>query len=180
MPTQSTSQTELSAPFIQRIIQGTLERIRTQMKQNMSAMKRTTSGRSVASLQIVMKQNGGTLYGSKSWFAMERGRKGGRVPKNFRDIIRQWIIDKGIQVTPLPYKQPSRGIGLSPQERGLRSFAGAIAYTIMKKGSRLHRTGGFDNIYSSPIQNELATMHKELSAYVGETINTIHRTILTS
>lgn len=170
--------TEISAPFIQRIISDTLELIRKRMTENMDAQGRTTTGKSNRSLTITMhSDNGGTLTGSGSWLAMERGRKGGRVPRNFFSLIRQWIIDKGIAVRPLPYKRPKAGIGLSPQERGLRSMAGAIAYTIMKKGTRLHRTGGFNNIYSTPIQEGLEAMHKELHAYVAETVNTIHRTI---
>ena len=172
------AKSELSAPFIQRVIQDTLENIRGRMIERMDSRGRTTSGASNRSLTITMRNdNGGVLTGSGSWLAMERGRKGGRVPKNFFSLIRQWVVQKGIAVKPIPYKRSSRGIGLSPQERGLRALSGAIAYTIMKKGTRLHRTGGFDNIYSTPIQEALEVMHKDLHVYVGEVVNTIHRTI---
>lgn len=174
--TQEVTTVELSAPFIQRIIYTHLKNIKEGMAQRMMQNKRNVSGRSVRSLDIELTMNGGTLTGSGSWLAMERGRRGGRVPRNFQQLIRDWIIQKGIAVKPIPYKRPSVGKGLSPYERGLRSMAGAIAYTIMKKGTFLHRSGGFNNIYSSPIKDELEIMEKELLTYVSETINTIHRT----
>lgn len=140
----------------------------------MIAEKRTTSGRSSASLSVDVNGHVGTLYGSSSFLVMERGRGPGKVPYRFFDIIRQWIKDKGISVTPIPSKRLS---AISPEERGLNSLAGAIAYTIMKKGTRLHRDGGLDDIYSSVIKEELELMSKELVINSLSKISTINNTL---
>lgn len=107
---------------------------------------------------------------------MERGRKGGKVPKGFYGIIRQWIIDKGIVVTPIPAKT-QRAI-LSPEERGLRSLAGAIAYKIMKEGTRLHRDGGYNDIYTSAVNDELKLLHAEVVDVTAQSIAKINEEAL--
>lgn len=144
---------------ITEIIKRHLENVKSKIASQMSANNRNASGRSVASLIVEAAGNTGTLYGSKSFLAMERGRKGGRVPKGFVGIIKQWIIDKGISVAPIPSK--TRRAILSPDERGLRSMAGAIAHKIMKEGTRLYRNGGYNDIYTSAVNEELELLAAE-------------------
>lgn len=166
------------ATYIQQLIINHLEVIKTEMVQRMSAMGRTASGRSVQSLEVQPFGNDGArIVGLKSWWAMERGRRGGRVPYNFQEIIRKWIIAKGIQITPIPYVRPKAGKGFSPYERGLRRASSAIAHTIMTSGTRLHRNNGFDDIYSSIMERELAKMDKELQTYMEREVKTITRTL---
>lgn len=119
---------------IKEIIAGHLDNVKKEIEGRMAALGRNASGRSVRSLSTEATATHGILRGSKSFLVMERGRRGGRVPKGFFGIIRQWIIDKGIPVTPIPSKRPS---SISPHERGLRSMSGAIAYSIQneQKGS---------------------------------------------
>lgn len=138
---------------IQEIIKLHLENVKAKVANQMVSYNRNASGRSVASLIVEVTGNIGVLWGSKSFLAMEHGRKGGRVPEGFVGIIRQWIIDKGISVIPIPAKT-SRAI-LSPEERGIRSMAGAIAHKIMKEGTRLYRDGGYNDIYTTAVNEEL-------------------------
>ena len=84
-----------------------LENVKSKVQERMIAEKRTTSGRSSASLSVDVNGHVGTLYGSSSFLVMERGRGPGKVPYRFFDIIRQWIKDKGISVTPIPSKRLS-------------------------------------------------------------------------
>ena len=84
------------AGIIQEIIKQHLENVKTKITNQMAANDRNASGRSVASLTVEVSDNVGVLWGSKSFLAMEHGRKGGKIPKGFVGIIRQWIIDKGI------------------------------------------------------------------------------------
>lgn len=110
------------------------------------------SGRTERSLRVEVKDDHGTLYGRQAFSVLETGRGPGRVPRRFEDIIRQWILDKGIAVTAIPYKrQVSENWRpkYTPQERGLRAMAGAIAYKIRTEGTRLHREGGTLDVYSS-------------------------------
>ncbi len=154
------------------ILKRHLENVKATIAKQMEANQRNASGRSVASLKVDVNGNVGTLFGSKSFLVMERGRKGGKVPKGFYGIIRQWIIDKGIAVAPIPSKT-NRAI-LSPDERGLRSLAGAIAHKIMKEGTRLHRDGGFNDIYTTAVNEELELMSEEFILYTTEALAKIN------
>lgn len=157
---------------IQEIIKRHLENVKAKIASQMAAHNRNASGRSVASLEVEVSGNVGILYGAKSFLVMERGRKGGKVPRGFVDIIRQWIIDKGIPVTPIPAKT-GRAI-LSPQERGIRSLAGAIAHKIMKEGSRLHRDGEYNDIYTSAVNEELELLAMECMDVQAQSIAAIN------
>lgn len=162
--------------LISEILKRHLENVKANVAKQMEANNRNASGRSVASLSVEVIGNVGTLYGSKSFLVMERGRKGGKVPKGFYGIIRQWIIDKGIAVAPIPSKT-QRAI-LSPEERGLRSLAGAIAYNIMKYGTKLHRDGGYNDIYTSAVNDELKLLHAEVVDMTAQSIAQINEEAL--
>lgn len=160
---------------IQEVLQTHLENVKSKVAQAMADNQRNASGRSVASLTVTVNGNVGTLYGSKSFLAMERGRKGGKVPYGFVGIIKQWIIDKGISVAPIPAKR--RNVKYTPHERGLNSFAGAVAYKIMKEGTRLYRDKAFNDIFTSAVNEELELMSKELMFYTAESIAHINDTL---
>lgn len=148
---------------ITTIMRNHLENIEDAIKQNMESNHRNASMRSVRSLKVVIENDShGWIEGLKSFWVMERGRKSGRVPKNFREIIRQWIIDKGITVRRIPYKT-NRPHKYTEQERSLISASGAIAYKIMTTGTRLHRSKGFDDIFTSAINKEMEEMAKEIT-----------------
>lgn len=160
---------------IAEVLQTHLENVKTKVAQAMADNHRNASGRSVASLNVVVNGNRGILYGSKSFLAMERGRKGGKVPYGFVGIIKQWIIDKGISVNPIPAKR--KNVKYTPHERGLNSFAGAVAYKIMKEGTRMYRDNEFNDIFTSAVNEELELMSKELLLYTAESIARINDTI---
>lgn len=158
---------------VQEMIKRHLENVKAKVAQAMASNNRNASGRSVASLSVVVEGNVGTLYGSKSFLVMERGKKPGKVPFGFRDIIKQWIIDKGISVTPIPVK--ARQSKYTPYQRGLNSMAGAIAYKIMKEGTKLHRDNGYNDIFSSAIRDELEAFGNELVLYTSTSIAEINK-----
>jgi hypothetical protein len=54
-----------------------------------------SSGKSSASLRVEVKENSGTLSGSKYWYQQKHGRKPGKFPPI--DDILDWIRIKGIQ-----------------------------------------------------------------------------------
>lgn len=160
---------------IQEIIQRHLENVKTKITSQMAANNRNASGRSVASLTVEVSDNVGVLWGSKSFLAMEHGRKGGKIPKDFVSIIRQWIIDKGIAVAPISAKT-NRAI-LSPEERGIRSMAGAIAHKIMKEGTRLYRDGGYNDIYTTAVNEELDLLAMECMDVSAQSIAEINNNL---
>lgn len=146
---------------IQDILQQHLEHLKSVIIAKIDEYKRTASGRTAASLAIVVNGNQGSLYGSGSFLAIERGRGPGKVPHDFVGIIRQWIIDKGLTYQPIPYVRKKNG-KYTPEERGLNSFAGAVAYKIMKEGSRMYRDNIYNDIFTTAVNEELEAISNEL------------------
>lgn len=98
------------------------------------------SGRTIKSLRSEVTEGddgmSARLFGRQAFHTLERGRAGGRVPRGFRHIIRQWMMDKGID------------FGNEPRNR---SFAYFVASKIALEGTKLYREGGRTSIYSPAI-----------------------------
>lgn len=156
---------------VDKILEKHILEIKNNISKEIIARGRSASGKTSKSMYIDIRDGRGILFGSNSFYALERGRKGGNVPLNFIGIIRQWIIDKGISVKPIESKRKS---DISPSERGLNSLSGAIAYSIMKKGTVLYKEKKFDDIYSSVIEKELKIMSDELGNLVSESVKIIN------
>lgn len=65
---------------VQEILTRHLENVKSKVAQAMADNNRNASGRSVASLRVEVSGNVGTLYGSKSFLVMERGKKPAKCP----------------------------------------------------------------------------------------------------
>lgn len=87
---------------------------------------------------------------------LEVGSSDGARGEWFTSVIRQWMIDKGLSVEPKPYKRKPSG-KWSPkyteEERSLNMAAGAIAYNIIKYGTKRYQNN-INSIYS-PVVEEL-------------------------
>jgi hypothetical protein len=132
-----------------------LDKMVAEMRQNLAKTNTNASGRTSASLRVVMTDTGGQIWGRRYFRGTEQGRAGGRIPRNFTSIIEQWIIDKGLTPQAIPYKrQPSANWSpkYTPEERGLRQMASAIAHTIAKSGTSLYRSGGRIDIFTNVIE----------------------------
>lgn len=156
---------------ISDIIKDTLETVKARIQERIVSEGRSASGKSASSLTVVVNGTTGSILGSSALLSMERGRGPGKVPYGFFDIIKEWIWAKGIRVTPIPSKRESR---ISPEERGFNSLAGAIAYTIMEKGTRLHREKGYNDIYDTVLEEELKTLGSKITFGLSEQISTIN------
>lgn len=151
------------ASEIRKIVVQHVEIIKAGMVQNMSAMGRTTSGASVASLLVVPDkvEIGATIMGAPQWAVMQHGRGPGKVPSNFREIIKAWIQKKGISF--------SMSNGSSSED----SLAFLIARSIMKKGTRLYRDKGYNDIFDSLIEQEAKKLADEASGVISVHIDRI-------
>jgi hypothetical protein len=140
-----------------------LDKMVAEMRENLASTNTNASGRTSASLRVVMTNTGGEIWGRKYFRGVEQGRAGGAVPRNFQSIIRQWILDKGITPKAIPYKRkPSAKWSpkYTPEERGLRQMASAIAHTIEKSGTSLYRRGGRKDIFTNVIEENKADILK--------------------
>jgi hypothetical protein len=151
------------------IVVDELEALKLRIIDNIRSKGRNASGRTIQSLRVVAGDDGVALFGRSAFGTMETGRKAGKVPFGFRDIILQWMEDKGISGAPIPYvRKPSAKWQpkYTPKERGDMSLAGAIAATIKKKGSKLHRDGGDNEIYSKEIPIALKQIRERLKGLI--------------
>ncbi len=140
-----------------------LDKMVAEMRENLASTKTNASGRTSASLRVEMTDEGGRIWARRYFRGVEQGRAGGRVPRNFTSIIRQWILDKGLTYQAIPYKRkPSANWQpkYTPEERGLRQMASAIAHTIEKSGTSLYRRGGRKDIFTNVIENNKADILK--------------------
>ncbi len=135
------------------------------------------SGRTMRSIRKELSEEGGEVLGRAYFGVLETGRKPGPVPKGFRNIIRQWMRDKGISAEPIPYiRKPSDKWKpkYTPQERGDMSLAGAIAYRIKKEGTSLYRNGGRTDIYSNEIPTTVENILDRILAVFASDVESIN------
>lgn len=165
---------------IDKLLVDTLSRIRAKIALNINEKGLRASGKTEASMVIESDEYGARLKGRPYFQSLELGRPAGRTPRGFVYIIRQWIIDKGLAVRQIPYvRQPSERWQpkYSVEERSLLAAAGAIAHTIRTRGTLLYRQGGRRDIYTPPIQEEIARLATEIKGIISRTIaeNTLGR-----
>ena len=158
-----------------------LDKVKQTIIDQMSYFDRNASGAHVDSLTIEADSNYGVLWGLYSFNYLETGSRPWRkqppfAPRWFRNTIRQWIIDKGIPVTLVPYKT-DRPHKYSVQERSLQMASSAIATYIMKHGTSLYRTGVPQDLYSGIINRECEAIAEESRMRVASTIENINKSM---
>ena len=114
------------------------------------------SGRTIASLKIVMDDTSGSLLGRKAFGTLETGRKAGKVPQGFYKIILQWALDKGITV-----------------DGSIKTFAYFVAKKIASEGTGLFKSGGRKDIYSNEMPLTIANIKRLLTERFAKEITNI-------
>ena len=138
-----------------QVVGDELKSLRERIIANHEAAGQVASGRTRDSIRVERTGDGGILWGRQAFSVLETGRKPGKVPMRFNEIIRQWMEDKGITAKPIPYvRKPSDKWRpkYTPEERGMISLSGAIAYKIMTEGTEMYRTGQKKDIYSTDME----------------------------
>lgn len=161
-----------------KIVSEELMAFAQRVRENHIRAGQRASGRTADSIRLEVDGDTYTVYGRRAFWTLEHGRAGGAVPKNFRDIIRQWMADKGIKAIPVPYiRKPSEKWQpkYTPQERGDMSLAGAIAHKIATKGTKLFREGGRDDIYSGEIEKTIETIQARIYQLFGVEVEHINQ-----
>ena len=127
---------------------------------NMQSEGVTVTGRTAGSLAVEDRGDHLVLLQKPEGAPLETtqfGRPAGKVPTGFRQIIKQWIVDKKIPTNPIPYiRTPSANWQpmYTPEERGLAAAAGAIAHKIATKGTERFSNPN-TNIYTEPIDKAI-------------------------
>lgn len=118
-----------------------LERLLEELKQNIInrhiSAGQVASGRTKAGFEVRMKSAfRGQLVGKSYSGVLERGRRAGGVPKNFRTIIIKWAAAKGITFS-------------SDSDRA--RFAYFVAKKIREQGTLMYRQGREEDIFTTVI-----------------------------
>ena len=160
--------TVITGTSIAQILTEELGTLRTTIINNIRTTGQWASGKTAASMAVMVSGNIGELVGRKAFGTLETGRRGtkdnpsAKVPRNFHNIIYDWMQAKGVHAEPMPYKT-SRPHKYSEQERGDRTMAYFIARTIRREGTRLYREGGRDDVYSRAIPTTIERINSRLS-----------------
>lgn len=126
---------------VQNIVFEELEDLRKRIVANIDNTGRKASGRTAESMRTEVSENRGVLFGRMAFGVLETGRKPGKVPAGFYQIIRQWVIDKGISFD-------------SVSERN--SFAYLVARKIANEGTQLYRKGAEADVYTTEVPETIA------------------------
>ena len=139
-------------------IERVLLEVRDEIKANMASEGINASGRTSAGMQVQRYENGVRLVLTGEDVAplatLEVGRRGGKVPLGFADIIEQWSRDKGLTF---------------PRERDRRSFAYLTARKIARQGTQRHQQP--IDIYSEEVTRGVARLMDGIKAQVTEYIH---------
>lgn len=137
------------------ILNDELTALKERIASNIMSAGMNASGRTIASMRVEVNENEGTLFGRRAFEVLESGRRPGKVPKGFYQIIYQWAIDKRIRV------------------RNLKSFAYLTARKIAREGTLLYREGGRNDIYTPEIRKCIENVRSRGISMINEQIKTI-------
>lgn len=138
------------------VIQQELESLKKRIIANHERAGQVASGRTRASLRVEVNDKGGILWGRKAFGTLETGRKPGKVPRGFYQIILQWVKDKKINVD-------------NP-----KTFAYFVSKKIANEGTELFRKGGRADIYSNEIPTTIDNIAKRIIGYMGVEVEHIN------
>ena len=154
--------TVITGAQVSQILTEELGTLKATIINNIRSTGQWASGKTAASMAVMVSGSIGELVGRRAFGTLETGRRGGRVPRNFHNIIYDWMMAKGVHAQPMPYKT-SRPHKYTEQERGDRTMAYFIAKTIRREGTRLYRNGGRDDVYSRAIPTTIERINSRLS-----------------
>ena len=134
------------------------------------------SGKTQKSLKVVEYENGVQLVGGGGDTApietLQYGRKAGKVPKGFTEIIVKWMEDKSINVKQVPYKRkPSANWQpkYTVEERSKRIAAASIANHIKNFGTLRYRNNNL-NVYTPVVEKVKEKVGKMILASIRESL----------
>ena len=126
---------------VQNIVFEELEDLRKRIISNIDSSGGRASGRTSESMRTDGSENRGVLFGRMAFGTLETGRKPGKVPAGFYQIIKQWVIDKGISFD-------------SQSERN--SFAYLVSRKIAREGTQLYRRGADTDVYTAEVPETIS------------------------
>jgi hypothetical protein len=139
------------------ILREELEQLKSDIIKHQEDAGKMVSGKTAAGYEVAVESDRhGWLEGYPYVGVLETGRKPGKVPKDFKEIIRRWILAKGLQYQ---------------DDRDLNRMAASIAWVIHKEGTVLHRTGKREDIFGTPLKDFSGRLARRLSVFYASQIS---------
>lgn len=145
-----------------QLVADELEQLKGRIIGNMRSAGEVASGRTIRSLQVISDDDGAALISAQDmpFGVLETGRRGGKVPYRFSEIIYDWMQAKGVHGTIR---------GNMTQEKADRSMAFAISRNIAQRGTSLFRRGGRSDIYTNEIPRTVSVLVHKIAASIDVT-----------
>lgn len=141
---------------VNNIVLEALNQVVEQIKTNIDSKGKTASGKAKREMEIQQDGNVYRVMVTPYFQTLEEGRAGGKVPYNFKSIIKQWAIDKGLNFST---------------ERELNRFSYLTARKIANFGTEQYRIGKRTDIYSDAINNFTDSLTNKLTELYQININ---------
>lgn len=122
--------------MIDTILREELEQLKNEIILRHEQAGQVASKKTRASFSVEVSGNRGELWGNSYVGVLETGRKPGKVPYRFSDIIKRWAITKGLTFS---------------NEKDLNRFAYFVSQKIATEGTKLYRSGMREDIFETPI-----------------------------
>ena len=113
------------------------------------------SGKTEQGFEIDVNDTVGQLLGYSYVGVLGTGRRPGKVPTEFVDILKRWAQAKGINFS---------------NEKQFTIWANAVKWKIIREGTKLYRSGIHQDIFETPIENLKVRVTKRVSDYFDEQI----------
>lgn len=106
------------------------------------------SGATQKSLEVEVNGVFGVLKGASHIGVLKGGRKPGKVPRDFIDILKRWAQAKGLSFQ---------------DEKQFDLWANAVKWKIIREGTKLYQSGQTQDIFDTPIED----FEKRLTERIG-------------
>jgi hypothetical protein len=138
------------------ILQKGLEKLKDDIIARHVAAGQKASGRSADAFEVKMSgELWGELWGPKYAGVFETGRKAGKAPYDFKNIIMDWAAAKGISF---------------PDRKSFERWASAVAWKIRREGTAMYRTGKTEDIFDTPIREFEEYLTNELGDWYSANV----------
>lgn len=110
------------------------------------------SGKTSESLEVSVESDGHGWVSAPAYFgALQEGRKGGKVPAYFPEIIKRWAVAKGLSFA---------------SEQDLERFANAVAWKIKREGTKMYRDNEHIDLITDPANNAYKRIADRISPLI--------------
>ena len=135
---------------LSKVIQEELNQLRVDIINAHISAGQKASGKTSESLSVEnITSDSGEIWGTKYIGVLETGRKGGKVPYDFKNILKRWALAKGLSFS---------------SESDFNRWAYFVSQKIKREGTKLYLAGGRKDILSQPINNFSERFTKKITS----------------